>query len=149
MNSALGNWVFGLFGRRNNEPLKMIVLDDLLALFSYGANREAGLLTIRDKSIGCYGSGALVLPGKKVTALLLRARRVFLREERLGVPVRSALVLMRCLRAFKRGRIKRFPVKELRCCPPPTPHLKITSWSCVPTALKKKWERISQSWQAG
>lgn len=41
MNSVVGNWVFGLFGRGNNEPLKMIVIDDLLALLSYGANREA------------------------------------------------------------------------------------------------------------
>lgn len=32
----LGLWVVW---PGNNEPLKMIVIDDLLALFSYGANR--------------------------------------------------------------------------------------------------------------
>lgn len=37
MSSVVGNWVFGLFGPGNNEPLKMIVIDDL----SYGANRDA------------------------------------------------------------------------------------------------------------
>lgn len=126
MNSAVGNWVFGLFGRGNNEPLKMIVIDDLLALFSYGANREAGLLTIRDKSIGCYGSGALVQQeaglGKGNSPL--PARRVFLREERLGLAVRSVCVLMWCLRAFKRVRIKRFELKSCAATffsPPPPP----------------------------
>lgn len=34
----LGLW---LVWPGNNEPLKMIVIDDLLALFSYGANQDA------------------------------------------------------------------------------------------------------------
>lgn len=36
----LGLWVVW---PENNEPLKMIVIDDLSALFSYGANRGAAL----------------------------------------------------------------------------------------------------------
>ena len=34
----LGLWVVW---PENNEPLKMIVIDDLSAVFSYGANRDA------------------------------------------------------------------------------------------------------------
>lgn len=57
----LGLWVIW---PGNNEPLKMIVIDDLsvpLLIWSQSRHSSRGLLTIRDKSIGCYGSEVLVL----------------------------------------------------------------------------------------
>lgn len=49
----LGLWVVW---PENNEPLKMIVIDNPSAPSSYGPNPAAlgKLQTIKDKSIGCY-----------------------------------------------------------------------------------------------